>query len=290
VEAVKKDSLNSVASRLQNAESRLRALDRLQSTSLEMLIRADRSYTPTRIKHRDQRLLAVVAEYNDLLILGLRGYRSALAQERSLRESDLGTVVTQVRSQASEAQKMDKTISALRNQSSKLSQEQKRLQTQITKLKKDAAQLESLVSRLTGSVKPSTPSTYKFSGKKIAWPVRGKVIRGFGQESRAYGTSVTNNGIDIAVAEGTAVVAADDGEVVFADRYGGQGNLVIIDHKNGFFTVYAYNSSISVGMGAKVKKGQTIARSGSTGSAQEPSLHFELRKDGKSVNPLPYLD
>jgi len=120
--------------------------------------------------------------------------------------------------------------------------------------------------------------------------VRGKVIRGFGQESRAYGTSVTNNGIDIAVAEGTAVVAADDGEVVFADRYGGQGNLVIIDHKNGFFTVYAYNSSISVGMGAKVKKGQTIARSGSTGSAQEPSLHFELRKDGKSVNPLPYLD
>ena len=84
--------------------------------------------------------------------------------------------------------------------------------------------------------------------------------------------------------------AADDGEVVFADRFGGQGNLVIIDHKNGFFTVYAYNSSILVSVGAKVKRGQTIARRGSTGSATEPSLHFELRKDGKSINPVPYLE
>lgn len=289
-EAVKKDSLQSVASRLEDAESRLRNLDQLQNITVEMLLRADRSYTPTRIKHRDQRLLSLVAEYNDLRILSLRGYRSVLVQERSLRESDLGQVVTQVRQQATEANKMDKTISALRTESSKLSKEQQNLQAQITKLKKDAAQLESLISRLTSTVKPGTTSTYQFTGKKIAWPVRGRIIRGFGEESRAYGTSVTNNGIDIAVPEGTAVVAADDGEVVFADRYGGQGNLVIIDHKNGFFTVYAYNSSITVSMGSKVKKGQTIARSGSTGSASEPSLHFELRKDGKSINPIPYLD
>ncbi|HPN40033.1 MAG TPA: peptidoglycan DD-metalloendopeptidase family protein [Candidatus Cloacimonadota bacterium] len=290
VEEVKKDSLDSIASRLENAETNLRAMDMLQNITVEMLLRADRSYTPTHIKHRDQRLLARIAEYNDLSLLSLRGFRSVLAQERQLRESDLGEVVTQVRVQATEANKMDKTISALRSESTKLSQQQKNLQAQITKLKKDASQLESLISRLTGSVKTSTPSTYKFTGKKISWPVRGKIIRSFGEESRAYGTSVSNNGIDIAVAEGTAVVAADDGVVVFADRYGGQGNLVIIDHKNGFFTVYAYNSSISVSMGAKVKKGQTIARSGTTGSASEPSLHFELRKDGKSINPIPYLD
>ena len=124
---------------------------------------------------------------------------------------------------------MNRTISNLQSESSKLAREQKQLQSQIAKLKKDASQLESLISRLTSST-PSAPSTYKFTANKISWPVRGKILRSYGQQTRAYGTSVTSNGIDIAVAEGTAVAAADDGEVVFADRFGGQGNLVIIDH------------------------------------------------------------
>jgi len=134
------------------------------------------------------------------------------------------------------------------------------------------------------------PSTYQWTGKKIAMPVRGKIIRSFGQETRSYGTSVVSNGIDIAVKEGSSVVASDDGEVIFSDRYGGQGKMIIIDHKNGFFTLYAYCSELLASRGAKVKKGQTIAKSGATGSASEPSLHFELRKDGKAINPLPYLE
>lgn len=289
-ETEKQGEFQRVSSQLEDVQNRLHQLDMLQNISLEMLIRADRSYTPTRIRHRDQRLLALVANHNDLKIVSIRGYRSSLIQEHNLRESDLKQVVTQVRDKANESKRMDKTISQLKTESSKLDREQKNLQSQIAKLKKDAAQLESLISRLSTKSPSAPPSTYKFTGKKISWPVRGRVIRSFGQETRAYGTSVTSNGIDIACDEGTAVVAADDGEVVFADRYQGQGNLVIIDHKNGFFTVYAYNSSITVSMGSKVKKGQTIALSGSTGSATVPSLHFELRKDGKSINPMPYLE
>ena len=86
------------------------------------------------------------------------------------------------------------------------------------------------------------------------------------------------------------MVAVDDGEVIFSDRYGGQGKLIIIDHKNGYFSLYAYNSDLVAAKGAKVKRGQTIARSGMTGSASEPSLHFELRKDGKAINPVPYFE
>ncbi len=289
-EATKKDSLSSVHTRLQTAELNLVNMEALQNHGLEMLIRADRSYTASKIRHRDQRLLSRIAAHNELRLSSLKGYRTALAHEKALKQSEFSQAVTQVRQTTNEANKMQKTISSLQSQSSQLAKEEQRLQAQITKLKKDAAQLETLISRLTASSKTPEAATYKFTGKKIAWPVKGKVIRSFGSETRAYGTSVTNNGIDIAVAEGTSVKAADDGVVVFADRYSGQGNLVIIDHKNGFFTVYAYNSSISVAVGANVTKGQVIARSGSTGSASEPSLHFELRKDGKSINPMTYLE
>jgi septal ring factor EnvC (AmiA/AmiB activator) len=86
------------------------------------------------------------------------------------------------------------------------------------------------------------------------------------------------------------VLAVDDGEIIFADRYGGQGKMLIIDHKNGFFSLYGYNSDLLVARGDSVTRGQVIARSGMTGSASAPSLHFELRKDGKAVNPVPYFE
>jgi murein DD-endopeptidase MepM/ murein hydrolase activator NlpD len=290
VESTKRDSLDRVHSRLEDAEQRLTNLEHLQNHNLEMLIRADRSYSGTDIRHRDQRLLSIVAEHNELKLTGLKGYRTALTHEKALKQSEFSQAVSEVRKTSRESSKMQKTLSSLKAQSSKLAREEKRLQNQIAKLKKDAAQLESLISRLTASSRGTETASYQFTGNKIAWPVRGRIIRSFGSETRAYGTSVTNQGIDIAVAEGTAVKAADAGEVIFADRYSGQGNLVIIDHKNGFFTVYAYNSSINVSVGSKVSKGQVIARSGSTGSATEPSLHFELRKDGKSIDPMRYLE
>lgn len=290
LENTKKDSLARVHSRLEDAELQLINMESLQNHNMEMLIRADRSYSASSIRHRDQRLLSITAEHNELRLTGLRGYKTALTHEKALKQSEFSQAVSEVRKTTNEANKIKRTLSSLQAESSKLAKEEQRLQAQITKLKKDAAQLETLISRLTASSKGAEVASYQFTGKKIAWPVRGKIIRSFGSETRAYGTSVTNNGIDIAVAVGTAVKAADDGEVVFADRYSGQGNLVIIDHKNGFFTVYAYNSSISVAVGTKVTKGQEIARSGSTGSALEPSLHFELRKDGKSINPMSYLE
>jgi septal ring factor EnvC (AmiA/AmiB activator) len=187
------------------------------------------------------------------------------------------------------SQKFQKQIANLQTQTQKLDKEKAGYEKQLTQLKKDASELESLVSRLSASGGKKV-NNYKFSGKTIPWPVRGKVIRDFGEESRGGTTTVVSNGIDIAVAEGTNVTAVDDGEVVFSDRYGGQGKLIIIDHKNGFFSVYAYNNTLSVAKGAKVKKGQVIAKSGKTGSALQPSLHFELRKDGRAVNPMNYLE
>lgn len=288
--AIKADSLTVVRDRISNVESELNYTKRLSNLEMEMLIRIRKSYQPTYNDHRDIRYMSDLLRHTSMKILSLQGFKTVLAQEQFLRSREVAEVSSKVSEETKVKLEHERKIQNLQSQSSKLSKEQKKLQDQIAKLKKDAAALEGLIKKLTSTPSSNQPATYKFTGKKISWPVRGKIIRSFGQETRAYGTSVTSNGIDIAVPEGTAVVAADDGVVVFADRYGGQGNLVIIDHKNGFFTVYAYNSSIVVSTGAKVKRGQTIARSGSSGSASEPSVHFELRKDGKSINPLPYLE
>lgn len=289
--AVKADSLSVVKDRISNVESELIYSKRLANLEMEMLIRIRKSYYPTQNQHRDIRYMSFLLQHTTMKILSLQGYRTVLSQEQSLRIKEVADVSSKVSEETKVKLEHERKIKNLQTQSSQLSKEQKKLQDQIAKLKKDAAALEGLIKKLTSAPSSSSaPATYQFTGKKISWPVRGKIIRSFGQETRAYGTSVTSNGIDIAVPEGTAVVAADDGVVVFADRYGGQGNLVIIDHKNGFFTVYAYNSSIVVSTGSNVKRGQMIARSGSTGSASEPSVHFELRKDGKSINPLPYLE
>ncbi|MBV8849078.1 MAG: peptidoglycan DD-metalloendopeptidase family protein [Methylobacteriaceae bacterium] len=115
---------------------------------------------------------------------------------------------------------------------------------------------------------------------EFRWPARGRVIRGFSG----------NDGINIAVPEGTAVKAADDGVVAYAgNELKGYGNLVLIRHSNGFVSAYANNSTLDVKRGEQVKRGQTIAKSGQTGNVATPQLHFELRKGSTPVDPTQYL-
>ena len=118
------------------------------------------------------------------------------------------------------------------------------------------------------------------------WPVRGRVIAGFG--SKPNGTQ--NDGINLAVPEGTPVKAADDGVVAYAgNELKGYGNLVLIRHSNGFVSAYAHASEIMVKRGDNIKRGQVIAHAGQTGNVTSPQLHFEIRKGSTPVDPTPYL-
>jgi murein DD-endopeptidase MepM/ murein hydrolase activator NlpD len=117
---------------------------------------------------------------------------------------------------------------------------------------------------------------------EFRWPARGRVIGGYG--------SGGNDGINIAVPEGTAVKAAEAGVVTYAgSELKGYGNLVLIHHPNGFDSVYANNGSLNVKRGDTVKRGQTIAMSGQSGNVSSPQLHFELRKGHKPVDPTGFL-
>ncbi len=116
---------------------------------------------------------------------------------------------------------------------------------------------------------------------EFRWPVRGRIIQGF---------SSGGDGINIAVPEGTQVKAVEEGEVAFAgSELKGFGNMILIRHPNGYVSAYAHNSQIEVKRGDKVKRGQTIARSGQTGNVGSPQLHFELRKGSTPVDPTVYL-
>lgn len=117
---------------------------------------------------------------------------------------------------------------------------------------------------------------------EFRWPARGKVIQGFkpGQ----------SEGISIAVPEGTAVKAAEGGQVAYAgNELKGYGNLVLIRHPNGFVSAYAHNGELLVKRGETVKRGQTIAKSGQTGNVSSPQLQFQLRKGSTPVDPTQYL-
>ena len=120
---------------------------------------------------------------------------------------------------------------------------------------------------------------------RFLWPVSGggRITSHYGNRRGGF-----HRGVDIASATGTPVLAADSGTVVSSGWQGGYGNLVTIDHGNGFVTKYAHNSALLVSAGQKVQKGQQIARIGSTGNSTGPHLHFEIIRNGAHKNPLSY--
>lgn len=138
----------------------------------------------------------------------------------------------------------------------------------------------------TASIAPAAPAAAPASSGgsgDFRWPARGRVIS-------AYGGGGGNEGINIAVPEGTSVKAAGDGVVAYAgSEVKGYGNLVLIRHDNGYVSAYANNGQIDVKRGQRVTRGQAIAKSGQTGNVTSPQLHFEIRKGSTPVDPMKYL-
>ena len=117
------------------------------------------------------------------------------------------------------------------------------------------------------------------------WPITGTITSRYGYR---WGSEF-HTGLDIAKASGSKIAAADGGTVTLAGYNGNYGYCVIIDHGNGYTTLYAHCSKLLVSKGQKVAKGETISLVGSTGRSTGPHLHFEVRKNGSLVNPINYL-
>ncbi len=120
----------------------------------------------------------------------------------------------------------------------------------------------------------------------MRWPVRGKIISNFGSKPNG----LKNEGINIAVPEGTSIRAAESGVVAYSgNELKGYGNLVLIRHEGGWVTAYAHAKDLFVKRGDTVKRGDVIAKAGQTGSVSSPQLHFEVRKGATAMDPIKYL-
>ena len=152
------------------------------------------------------------------------------------------------------------------------------------KTTKKAKKTNSNYSNKSSSTKKVKPTTYRKN--KFAWPVKGSVISKFG----TIGKGRSNDGINIKAPLGTKVLAADGGKIAYAgNELKGFGNLILIQHNDGWITAYAHNRELLVKRGQWVKKGTPIATVGSSGGVNVPQLHFEVRSGKKPLNPLAYL-
>ena len=124
------------------------------------------------------------------------------------------------------------------------------------------------------------------AGSKFLWPAKGKLLATYGPKKGG----LHNDGINIAAPRGAPVRAAENGVVVYSgNELRGFGNLILIKHANGWVTAYAHTQDIRVGRGQQVKRGQTIAKVGSSGNVSRPQLHFEIRKGSRAVDPKRFL-
>ncbi|MCL6614401.1 MAG: peptidoglycan DD-metalloendopeptidase family protein [Firmicutes bacterium] len=164
-------------------------------------------------------------------------------------------------------------LATLEIQTASLNEEVSRRLTEAERLREELLAYERLLDH--------TPSI---------WPVRGRLTSRFGYRRDPFtGQTAMHYGIDLAVPAGTPVRSAADGVVAEAGYRNGYGRTIIINHGYGYQTLYGHNSQLLVRAGQKVKKGQIIARSGSTGRSTSPHLHYEVRLNGKPVNPSAYL-
>lgn len=173
----------------------------------------------------------------------------------------------------------------------KLSEAEKKLQKEIIEYKKEVYRIQSLISQVSGE--PNLQIQY--TGGDMIWPVakEGTAITSYYEQREHPITGIIHyhSGIDIGNAYfGTPVVAALDGYVSYAGWLGGYGNCVIINHGNGVSTLYGHGQAILTTLHKEVKQGELIMEVGSTGNSTGPHLHFEIRINGYTVNPLLYVN
>ena len=179
-------------------------------------------------------------------------------------------------------QKNPDLVSKIRNQTLNFLIEQKLL------LEKAEQDIRKKILERKKRYKNNTPvPSYK---GKLPWPVKGKVIIGFGeQKDSQLGASIQNKGIDIKSSFEESVYAVTSGKILYADWFQGYGKLILIDHGDEYCTIYAHLSEIFVKKGDIISTGHKIASVGDTCSIHGPELYFEIRHKGKPLNPMKWL-
>ena len=158
-------------------------------------------------------------------------------------------------------------------------------------MKANQARLEALLLEVERAISelelPDESSPFKAQKAKLPWPARGKVVESYG--SRLAQGKLRSNGIRISANLNAEVKAVHYGRVVFSDWLRGFGLIIIIDHGEGYLSLYGNNNSLLLDVGDWASPGETIAYAGNSGGRNQSSLYFEIRRNGKPLNPKKWL-
>src|SRR5918994_6414417 len=188
-----------------------------------------------------------------------------------------------------EAQKKRELLASIRGEKESRQRALKDLEQAALRLQK---MIEELSRRSAGKSSKEAPagSGLESMRGKLEWPVKGQLIGGFGKtKHHAFSTDVFRKGLEIEAPVGEEIRAVEKGKIVFADRFSGYGKMLIIDHGDRYYTVYAHLSDFLKKSGDAVKRGEAVALVGDSESLVGSKLYFEMRKDGRSIDPTPWF-
>ena len=240
--------------------------------------------------------LVLVAKQDRALLQGIETRKEQVEASQHQIEGNLDAI----RQNTKQTTRENQRLASLRNRRAQ-SVEQIRTQRQAyeaaaAELDRTARQIQKLIAQLEAKRKEAAPVPYTGEFAKgrgsLDWPVRGKVVSNFGIETHPrFGTVVRNDGIDIEAGAGTPVRAVGKGRVDFtSDDFGSFGQVIVLNHGDGFYTLYGHLSDILVSNGQEVQSGQTIGRVGDTGTSLKGTvLHFEVRKGASALDPQDWL-
>lgn len=230
-------------------------------------------------------------EYDKNLISQMVGQKQTIARQKQYLIQQRDQVVSVKNAIERRKREIGIQLASRSGVLRQLNLQEQNYKSQIEDLSNESQQLTAIIKKLQEE-EARKKNAIKFTGGKLGWPVPGvyEITDPFGPRYHPIlKVERMHTGIDIGAPYGSTVVAAADGVVIYAGWFGGYGNAVVIDHGNGISTLYGHNSVLLVKEGDVVKRGQPIAKSGSTGLSTGPHLHFEVRKDGVPVNPMDWL-
>ncbi len=234
----------------------------------------DRQYQLKRVYAADQQVL------QDLKV------KAEAIQQQKVAVEDQKNQVALLRQQLlSQKQQYEAEANEEKQLISRLKEQRSALEAAEAQLIRDSEQIANLIRQKLAAQSGAVRGTGRF-----VFPANARISSGFGNRVHPIlGYSRFHGGVDFAAPQGTAIYAADSGQVIFSGWYGGYGQTVIVDHGGGITTLYAHASRLLVREGQAVQQGQSIATVGSTGLSTGPHLHFEVRRNGNPVNPMGYL-
>lgn len=229
-----------------------------------------------------QRMKALKARADEIARLKAQVENQKRMLEASIRDINYQRVTIQ------------NSIQSNKNMIERLNKDKNYYEKMEEELARQSSSIQNMIASLAKKTSQSGAQQIKVSSTGFMRPISGPITSPFGYRIHPiFKTRIFHSGIDIGGPNGGAIKASNDGKVIYSGWYGGYGKVVILDHGviNGkpITTLYAHMSSILVSNGQFVKKGQTVGKEGSTGYSTGPHCHFEVRVNGKPVNPLSYI-